>query len=76
MASSSAQQGAREPPPPDELAAFYSLSDKVLSAGLLCRHARDVELSARAALKAEALSLTAALLASDCMTVGFIGRQQ
>ena len=55
MSSFSSQQGAREAPPPDQLAALYSLTDKVVSTGALCRHARNVELSARAALKAEAL---------------------
>ena len=55
MAAPSSQQGAREPPPPGELAALYSLTDKVVSAGMLNRHARVAELSASAALKAEAL---------------------
>ena len=55
MASSSSQQGAREAPPPDQLAALYTLTEKVVSAGALCRHSRTVELSAHAALKAEAL---------------------
>ena len=54
MASSSSLQRAREAPPPDQLAAFYSLMDKVISAGALRRTSRSVELSARAALKAEA----------------------
>ena len=54
MASSSSQQGAREAPPPDQLASLYSLTDKAVNAGALRRHARSVELSALAALKAEA----------------------
>ena len=54
MATLSLQQGAREAPPPDELAALYLLADKVVSAGALNRHSRAAELSARAALKAEA----------------------
>ena len=56
MASSSSQRGAaRAPPPPDQLAAFYKLVDKKVIAGHLCRHARNAELSASAAVKAEAL---------------------
>ena len=57
MASSS-QRGAatsRATPPPDQLAAFYKLVDKQLIAGVLCRHARVAELSASAAVQAEAL---------------------
>ena len=54
MASSFSHQGAREAPPPDQLAA-YSLTGKVVHAALLNRRARDAELPARAALKAEAL---------------------
>ena len=57
MASSSSQRGAapRAPPPPDQLAAFYKLVDKSVIAGLLNRNARIVELSAQAAVQAEAL---------------------
>ena len=56
MASSSSQRGAaRAPPPPDQLAAFYKLVDKRAIACQLCRFARDVELSAEAAVQAEAL---------------------
>ena len=51
MASSSSQRGA----PPDQLAAFYKLVDKAVIAGTLCRYARAAELSASAAVKAEAL---------------------
>ena len=54
--SSSSQRGAsRALPPPDELASFYKLLDKKAIAGALCRHARDAELSASAAVQAEAL---------------------
>ena len=42
-------------PPPDQLAAFYKLADKAAIAGVLCRHARHAELSASAAVQAEAL---------------------
>ena len=57
MASSSSQRVAdgRAPPSPDQLAAFYKLVDKKVIAGVLCRHARVVELSASAAALAEAL---------------------
>lgn len=55
MASSSPQEGARAPPPPDQLAVLYSLVDKRVNAAVLCRHARDAELSATAAVIAEAL---------------------
>ena len=57
MASSSAQRGAasRARPPPDQLASFYKLVDKKVIAGVLCRHARSAELSAQAAVQAEAL---------------------
>ena len=56
MASSLSQRGAaRAPPPPDQLASFYKLVDKKTTAGVLCRHARDVELSAQAAVQAEEL---------------------
>ena len=53
MASSSSQHGA--PPPPDQFAAFYKLVDKRVIAGVLCRYARGAELSASAAVQAEAL---------------------
>ena len=56
MASSSVQRGAaRAPPPPDLLASFYKLVDKHVIAAVLCRGARDAELSAQAAVQAEAL---------------------
>ena len=42
-------------PPPDQLAAFYKLVDKRAIASALCRHARNAELSASAAVQAEAL---------------------
>ena len=56
MASCSSQSGAaRAQPPPDQLVAFYKLVDKKVIAGVLCRHARNAELSASAAVQAEAL---------------------
>ena len=55
-AMASTHQGQRDEPPPDQLANLYSLVDKIASAGVLNRPSRAVELSARAALKAEALS--------------------
>ena len=56
MASPSAHSGAaRAVPPPDQLSAFYKLVDKQVMAGVLNRHARNVELSAQAAVQAEAL---------------------
>ena len=53
MASQGEETGA--PPPPDQLAAFYKLVDKRTIAGQLCRYARNAELSAEAAVQAEAL---------------------
>ena len=56
MASFSSQRGAgRAPPPPDQLASFYKLVGKQLMAAALSRYARDAELSATAAVQAEAL---------------------
>ena len=56
MASSTSQLGvARGQPPPDQLAALYVLVDKMAMAGQLGRHARSMELSARASTQAEAL---------------------
>ena len=56
MASSSSQRGAAWAPPlPDRLASFFKLVDKQVIAGVLCRHARAAELSASAAVQAEAL---------------------
>ena len=55
MASRGERGVSRAPPPPDELAFLYKLVDKKAIAGLLCRHARNVELSAQAAVQAEAL---------------------
>ena len=68
MALSSSQRGAattRAPPPPDQLAAFYKLVDKNVIAGVLCRHARHAELSAQAAVKAEALFGGDSLVVAD-----------
>ena len=56
MASSSSQRDATmAPPPPDQLASFYSLCNKGVIAGVLCRYARDAELRATAAVQGEAL---------------------
>ena len=55
MASSLQRGVARAPPPPDQLASFYKLVDKRVIAGQLCSEARDAELSAQAAVQAEAL---------------------
>ena len=56
MASSSRRgAGRRAPPLPDQLAAFYKLVDKQVIASQLCRFARAAELSAQAAVQAEAL---------------------
>ena len=50
------QRGAtRAPPTPDQLVSFYKLVDKKVIAGVLCREARDAELSALASTQAEAL---------------------
>ena len=40
---------------PDQLASLHGLLDKVVTAGMLCRHARHHELVGRAAAQAEAL---------------------
>ena len=56
MASSSAESVlAGAAPPLDRLATFYKLVDKRTIAGQLCRYARSAELSAQAAVQAEAL---------------------
>ena len=56
MASSAAHRVAgRAPPPPAQLAAFYKLVDKQAIAGVLSRAARHAELSAQAAVLAQAL---------------------
>ena len=57
MASSSLLRGAarRAPLLPDQLASLYKLVDKQVIAAALCRYARAAELSASAALQAEAL---------------------
>ena len=54
MAASS-QGAARAAQPPDQLGPFYKLVDKNTIAGVLSRHARNAELSASAAVQAEAL---------------------
>ena len=51
----SQRASSRAPPPPDQLAAFYKLVDKRTIAGQLRRYARNAELSAQAAVQAEAL---------------------
>ena len=55
MASSPSQppRAARAALPPDD--PFFSLVDKIIHAGVLCRYARVVELSSRCAEKGEAL---------------------
>ena len=65
---------ARAPPRHDQLASFYKLVGKVVMAAALCRHARHAELSAQAAVQAEALfgdnSLVVAdLRMSECMAL-------
>lgn len=56
MASSSSRHGsARRQPSADQLAAFHAVLDKKLTAGVLCCHARNAELSATAATQAEAM---------------------
>ena len=55
MASSSRRGAGSAPPPHDKLASFYKMVDKKAIAGAFCRHARDAELSASAAVQAEAL---------------------
>ena len=56
MASSSVERGAtRAPPPADKLPSLYKLVDKQVIAAAFGRHARDAELSASAAVEAEAL---------------------
>ena len=68
MASMASQRDAtRAPPPPDQLASFHSLVDKLAKAGALCRYARAAELSARAPEKAEAL-----FTADDSLVVAYL----
>ena len=56
MASSSVERGAaRAPLPANQLAAFYKLVDKQVTAAVLCRHARDADLSSQASSQAESL---------------------
>ena len=60
MASSSERDAARAPgapppPPPVEVAAFYALVEKKMTAEVLYRHARAAELSDRAATHAARL---------------------
>ena len=82
MPSSSVERGGarRAPPPPDQLAALYKLVDKVVTAGTLSRHARDAELSAQAALQAEALFggdslVVASLRYSECCSLNNLARE-
>ena len=46
---------ARAPPAPEQLAVFNQLLEKIVTAGRLCRHARQLELAGRAAAQAELL---------------------
>ena len=55
VSSSSQRDTTRAPQQPDQLASFHSLVDKSVHAAALNRHARAVELSAKAAEKGEAL---------------------
>ena len=56
MASSSVEHDTtRAPPPADQLATFYKLVDKQVTAGVLSRHVRDADLSAQASVQVEAL---------------------
>ena len=58
MASSSERDAARAPgrlPPPDDVAAFYALVEKTVTAAALCRHTRSAEFYERAAKHAERL---------------------
>ena len=55
MASSAENAAARATPPPAQLAAFYKLVDKNEVAIATCRYAHISELSAEAAVQAEAL---------------------
>ena len=64
----SQRDAARPPmynPPPDQLASFHSLIDKVVHADALCRDARAAELAAKAAEKGEALFGTNSLVVVD-----------
>ena len=68
MAASSSEGGAAraQPPlPPDQLASFYKLVDKKAVAGQLGRHTRNAELSAQAAVQAEALFGGDSLVVAD-----------
>ena len=65
MASSLTQRGVRGHPPPDQLASFYKLVDKAVTAGVLGRHARHVELASQAAQTAEALFGDDSLIVAD-----------
>ena len=74
MASSSSQRDAtRAPPPPDKLAALYKLVDKKAIAGVLSRYARDAELSAEAAVQAEALFGDDSLVVADLRYAECVG---
>ena len=57
-----ADNAFRAPPAPEQLASFNRLLDKVVTAGLLCRYARHVELAGRAGAQAEALYTEDSLL--------------
>ena len=74
MASSSERGTARErgappptlpPLPPEELAAFYALVEKKMTASVLCRHTRAAELSDRAARLAAGLWGENSLVVAD-----------
>ena len=65
MASSAQRGAARAPLPPDQLASFYKLVDKQVTAGVVCRDVRAVELAAEAALVAEVIFGDNSLVVAD-----------
>ena len=66
MAASSSKGGAaRALSPTDQLATLYKLVDKIVIAAQLGRHARTAELSAQAAVQAEALFGDDSLVVAD-----------
>ena len=62
----SVQRGSsRSLPPPDQLASFYKLLDQKVRAAVLCRRARNLDLTSQAALQAEALFGDDSLVVAD-----------
>ena len=72
MSSSTERGGARAPRPPDQLASFYKLVNKVVIAGVLCRYARVVELAAQASVDAAALFGGDSLVLADIHMCGSV----